>query len=724
MLTNECFGPVNPVKLKKTDILPERVCYDIYAGKEERESTEKKEALLRDALVNQDLLFRWAQIASQIFESDSDSYWNHSGKSWESNFGRNPNYMDLIDCLCHQYNRTSGDDVHKSTGLVLADSLSAVENATGKMAEDLIARKLKGKSFIERATLEPFHDNKDKQTVFYTLAGFRDRYGKTFQFGYTVFGMAFYNFRLKVVSDGTPYNTAIGKYTIEEAIEKGGIPGFTYQNTGSGERVIYPAQNESSMEAVQTVSSSTEISETEANSIANSKEYSFTEAIGLSVELEDILKISKVAIQMQFQATQVINTAYTEEKSVTKTKNSSSSVEVKLPPHTAIAVTQSENNTVTTLEYDCPVLIQFDTAVFSISGTCYDDNAAVHTFSTAGYDQRSFITQFQPSKSGNAGEDASENLYLRYKNYDKIPGYEKVHGATQVKSHNHGMLREELDWSVISGQEAASTSYKRYKEEEEAKTDAPPQLIDMICKNRPMSPAGAMLTESGRSISTTIGNAIALYPLKTIRQQTGSGSYDVGIDDVLYPNNWTVQGYDKGNIPFYGFDRDTGSWILTDKYGVELKDDSLAVIKREPLTNEPFIQGKKEGTVYAKYLIPEGYYTCKDGSEISNKTIQTVFVKIVIHNTELEGRISVSGNVTVKNNTVTNLEKLNTLNVHVYDKAGKEIVVPVVWETEQGCGNGIMILHNRMSVSAAGTYRIRARYESLVSDWVEVIVIE
>lgn len=132
MLTNECFGLANLVKLQKTDILPERLCYDVYEGKDERESTEKKEALLRDALVNQDLLFRWAQVASQIFESDSYSYWNHSGKSWECNFGRNPNYMDLIDCLCHQYDRTSGDGVHKSTGLVLADSLGAVEDATGK----------------------------------------------------------------------------------------------------------------------------------------------------------------------------------------------------------------------------------------------------------------------------------------------------------------------------------------------------------------------------------------------------------------------------------------------------------------------------------------------------------------------------------------------------------------------------------------------------------------
>lgn len=158
--------------------------------------------------------------------------------------------------------------------------------------------------------------------------------------------MAFYNFRLKVVSDGTPYNAAIGNYTIEEAVEKSGIPGFTHQNAGAGERVIYPARNESSEEATQTVRYSTESSETEANSIANSEEYSFTESVGLSIDLENILKLSKRAIQMQFQAAQVISTAYTEEKSVTKTKNTSSSMEVKFPPHTAIEVTQSENNTV------------------------------------------------------------------------------------------------------------------------------------------------------------------------------------------------------------------------------------------------------------------------------------------------------------------------------------------------------------------------------------------
>ncbi len=144
----------------------------------------------------------------------------------------------------------------------------------------------------------------------------------------------------------------------------------------------------------------------------------------------------------------------------------------------------------------------------------------------------------------------------------------------------------------------------------------------------------------------------------------------------------------------------------------------------EPLTNEPFIQGKKSGTVYAKYLIPDNYYICQSGTPITNQNIQTVFVKIKIHDTKLEGSITTSGTVRVKNHTVTNLETLNTLNVHVYDETGKEIIVPVIWEAESGFGNKIMIIHNQMSVSAVGTYHIRARYEDLLSEWTDVVVTE
>lgn len=725
MSNYNCYGPVNPVKLEATGNLPERTCYDFYKNSTSRESTENKDIFLQDALLNEDQLYQWAQLAYQIYNSEPNSCWNFSNKSWENNFGKKANYMDLIDCLCHKYGRTEGDDVHKSTGLVLTNSLSEVERAAGKLAENLINRKLKANQFIDQCNLEPFHDNTKAQTVYYTLAGNRDRYGKTYQYGYNVFGLAFYNFRLKVVNDGVPYNTAIGNRTVEEAAAEGGIPGFTYRNTGSGETFFYPAENRNAVEASQTVTTALSVSETESNSIVNAEEYSFTEMIGMTVELEDILKISKISMEMQFTAGQVISTAYTKEKSVTKTKDNSTSVTVTIPPHTAIMVSQKEDNTIMALRYDCPVMVQFDVAVFSMCGTCYDDNAAVHTFNTAGYDQRSFITMFQPSEAGNAGEDGSENLYMRYKNYATVSGYDKTHSVTQLKSHDSGLLKDQLDWNKILLQPEASTSYKRTGEEEAAATLKPEALIEQLAGFRPMSPTGGLLTESGKSLVSAVNSAIPLYPLRTVRQSTGSSHYDVGIDDNLYPNNWTVMGYDIKNVPFYGFDSTKGHWILQDEKGVELKDDSLACIQYEAFTNEPYIVGKAEGTVYAKYLIKDHYYTCQNGADITNESIQSVFVKIIIHDTKLNGNIKVSGCVNVKINEITNLETLNTLNVHVYDENGTEIIVPVIWEVDGVSGNNITILHNQMLANAVGTYRIRARYEGLTSqDSVEVYVTE
>lgn len=720
-----CYGPVNPIKIAATGTLPERTCYDFYEHSNHRESTDSKEVFFQDALFNKDQLFQWAQIAYQIFQSEPQSYWDHSGKGWEGNFGKSANYMDLIDLLCNKHERSSGDDVHLSTGLSLANSLNEVEQIAGMVTEQLINRKLKANQFINRCNLEPFHDNKESQTIFYSIAGHRDRYGKTFQYGYNVFGLAFYNFRLKVVNDGKPYNTAIGELTVEEAAKKGNIPGFTYKNTGSGITFLYPAENRNSEEASQTVQESQEVSKSESNSIVNSKEYSFTEMVGASVELEDVLKVSKVTLTMQFTAGQVISTAYTEEKSVTKTKNNSSSITVTIPPHTAIVVSQKNDNTVTTLQYDCPVMVQFDVAVFSMCGTCYDDNAAVQSFSTAGYDQRSFITLFQPSKAGNAGEDASENLYMRYTNYAKVTGYDKIHGVTQLKSHYSGLLKDQLNWDKILQQTKASTNYKGTEGKGDEATLAPKLLIEKLTQNRPMSPTGGTLTEIGESIVSKIESALPLYPLYILRQSAGSAKYDVGVNDDLYPNNWIVIGYDKNNIPFYGFDFLKGHWILVDENGTALKDDPLAYIGYDKFTNEPYIRGKSEAVIYAKYLIPENYYTCQEGTVISNKNIQTVFVKITIHDTRLKGTIIVSGSVEVKNNTITNLETLNTINVQVYDDTQTQIVVPIIWEAEEGHEKNITIIHNKMSVHAVGNYRIRARYEDLISDeWIEVHVTE
>lgn len=722
MSTPGKYGEVKPIKLAATGQLPERECYDFYGDKEERGSTQKKDLFLKDALINQDQLFRWAQLAYYIFRSNENSYWDHAGNGWDTDFGSG-HYFDTIDCLCNEHNMQGGDDKYKSTGLTLTTSLDEVEKAAGTMAEELIGRKLKANDFINRATLEPFHGKTDKQTVFYSIVGNRDRYGKTYQFGYTVLGLAFYNFRLKVVSDGNAFNSAIGNMTVEEAIKRGGIAGFTYHEDGTGETLTFPAVNTGTEESSQTATTTVRQSETEANTITNSKEFNFSEMVGVSLMAKDILKVSEATIQMQFTAGQVISTAYTDEHSVTKETGGDSSVTVPLPPHTALVVKQKQGNTVTTLEYDCPVLVQFDVGVFSICGTCYDDNAAVHTFSTKGYDQRSFITLFQASDTGDAGEDASENLYLRSHHYEEVPGYEKSHGVTQGKSHDRGLICSSVDWKKILDEKAetARTGYQRPGEKVAATTSKPEELILLLAKNLPMSPTGGMLTETSRSISSTIGSAIPLYALHRLALLNASLEYHIGIGDKMYPFNWTVSGYDVQNVPFYGFDSSAGEWILVDENGQKITESDIASIGREPLTNTLFIKGNGEGTVYAKYLIPDDFYKCQAGTPITNNTIHTVFVKIMVHPNELQGHISASGSVTCPaDGSAVNLEAADTLQVMVYDEQEREIPVPVLWEAQESAARGITVFNNQMMVSRPGVFHIRAVYENLCSNWVEV----
>lgn len=722
-----CYGPVNPIKLKAVNGLPERTCYDFYEGKNERRSTDDPHQFLLDALTNKDQMLLWAQLAYQIFKSEPETCWNHSNKSWDENFGKNPNNMDLIDCLCHKYDKTKGadGDPHMSTGLVTAGCLDDVEQAAGKLIEQLLKRKLKANDFIKRCPIEALHGKTDKQQVFYTLAAHLDKYGGTQQFCYNVFGLAFYNFRLKVVSDGTtPYNTAIGNREIRDAIKEGGIPGFTYHDAKK-DLHTYSMENRSRLEAAQTATLETSVTETDSNSITNAKEYSYTESLGLDVKVGEILRVCEITVQMGFEASQVIQTAYTQDHEVSDSNSSSSSAEVILPPHTSIMVRKMESGAVTTLEYDCPVMVQFDVAVISMCGTFYDDNAAVQAFSTAGYDQRSYYTLFTSAESGAAGEDAAENLYMRYTKGRTSEGYDKTHGETELKTHKKGKQKDYVDWNVIEKQPAASTSCKRDGESKAVETQKANELPGQIGLLRPMSPTGGKLTEKASKISTIIDDPIPLFPLNTIQLCTGANVYNMGVGDVLYPKNWMVEGYDGDNIPFYGFKSWRGEWILVNEDGEQIKDGTIAEIRTEKLTNNVYIIGKAAGVVYAKYLIPEDFYTCSDGTAITNDSIeQTVFIKIEVHDTRLEGCIKVEGSLNVINGTVTNLEKLNGENVHVYDEIGREITVPVIWRVAPGCGNNIVIRDNLLMASAVGTYRIQAEYESLVSDYLEVHVTE
>lgn len=352
-----------------------------------------------------------------------------------------------------------------------------------------------------------------------------------------------------------------------------------------------------------------------------------------------------------------------------------------LPPQTAVALSQENGNCITSLDYACPVMVQFDVAVFSICGTCYDDNAAVHTFKTAGYEQRSFITQFQQSTAGDAGEDAAENLYFRSVNSAEISGYEESRETTQIKNHKGTDLGNSINWEVIKSHKKADSIVTT--------TQLPQNLINDLVRKRPMSPTGGSLTESGVSISTSVPNPIALYPLRSIEPAGNKHTYNIGVGDKIYPSNWEIMGYNANNIEFYGFDSKNG-----------------------------------EGVVVAKYIIKDNFYSCKEETTITNDTIKTEFVTIKVHNTELKGKVEVKGKLIVTAGKRINLETVEGITVIVTDENECEISVPVLWETKEKEIGDINISCNQMTIINHGTYHIRATYENLVSDWIEVKAIK
>lgn len=84
-----------------------------------------------------------------------------------------------------------------------------------------------------------------------------------------------------------------------------------------------------------------------------------------------VLRVNGITVHLGFEASQVIQTAYTKDHTVFNSKHSSSIAEVILPPHTSIMVRKTANGAVTTLKYDCPVMVQFDVAVEKLTNTIY-----------------------------------------------------------------------------------------------------------------------------------------------------------------------------------------------------------------------------------------------------------------------------------------------------------------------------------------------------------------
>ena len=416
------------------------------------------------------LIGQWASLAEQIYGTHSKyAAFVNAGGGFAKNFTGEENrtrngYADVAYALSQKEpksDRKSGKDNTYWTGLAYAKNLKSVRQQAAEEIASGINRKVSGSSILnstegQDAALKQIDDD-TTQDVLYSLVTCVDRVGSTPRFCYNTFGLAFYDFKLSVIAgEGLEYITKAQKYdSLKEAVN-GQAAGVTYKTNANSNPKLSYYKNESKEEADIGMEFKQSNSLTTSNTLETGKSYSYSEMIGsettLSGEIPLIAEVEQT-LKMEVTCEQALSTAYSETKEYSETSENTISSSMSLPAQTAVGMESSKAVTNVQLGYDCPVAITYKVAVFSLSGTVYDDNMKIQSFSTAGYRQSHFSTIFG-SESEKGGTTAMDNLYNRAVRYTATPNYEQAYGQTYgwTKKRSDGNPAdklEKLEWKDI-----------------------------------------------------------------------------------------------------------------------------------------------------------------------------------------------------------------------------------------------------------------------------------
>lgn len=678
-------------------------------------------AFYKKAIQSNGFFKDWVSIAYNVFESQSDSYWDHAGDGWDGSYGKNGTYIDFVDYMLNAKDRTieeagvAKENVagYVSTGLSVANSLAEVQARAADDIASLPNRKLTGADFLKRHKMESLTDT--GQLVLYSTVTTFDRYGRTEQIGYDSFTIAFYDFQLHVLSNEDVLDA---KTTADTSAVEDGF--------------VALATNEGKGDMQQSVTLANTVSESLSATLSNSETYTFGESIGMTYsygakipvpELPGAEVTSGFSITGNLSYSQAMQTAYSKTESETYSTNKSSTATYTVPAHTKLMAQQTSAQTRVTQTYDCPVGITYKVAIFSMCGTCYDDNAATQSFSTAGYEQRSFVTHFGASTDA---ADAVESLFQRATNHKDDTSYDETYGCTKGTDDDGDVWCTGLNWKNIIDQGVPSSKVSGLK--------GGTTLTYALDDTYPMSSAGGVTSIVQDSVTTTLGTAQPILPIAStyIPWQVDNDwsldrAFELTVGETVPISSYRVKACDKDAVDYYGFVATKGTWKIVDANGKETTSD-VARMVYDSVTGSQILEATGEGRIYVKYFIPENTYYTYDGVASTNANISSPAYGVVVSAEEAEpftGTIELTGSVAATVGEELNLNAVDTLTVAAYDATDKKVKVDLFWEARELEEDGITVTPDGvLTTTQPGTFHVRAYIDDVYSDWVEVVVTE
>lgn len=565
----------------------------------------------------------WANIASSIFKSAGKGIGWNPEKSFDTN---------LVKAFSSENAMTDGNLV--TTGWTVGTTLKSAQD---KMISEFVREysdSVSKSDFLNNAVgdkegFEFFKDTKE-QTVLYNIAtnGTSSAYNRYYQ----AYGIVFYDFKVTpLADDDLEFITAAEGYESLEEAEMNNAPGVKYNDTGSGDPHTSYISNPSASDTVVSAAYSETSSTTVSNYMESTETYTFGQSTEVSTEFEagfPLVGSGKVSVSVGFTAEQAISTAYGTEESLTKETTTETVAEVNLPAHTQIGITQNSGSSEIKLDYDCPVYITYKTAIFGMNAEFYWDSVTGNDiWATTDYDQGSICVSFG-TDSTTGGLTAVDNLYNRAIKFKDMAGFESSYG------NNFGRYEHQGDGDAAEGYSAVN--WNGFIDSKADGSDITTrECVTRLKNNVPLSASGGTMSIKSTSMNTDITGIVPLYNLDHV-QLDGSGVYTIAPGGTVDFGKIATAGFNKHNVPFYGYISDGGEWVLCNADGTQI--DSVDGGTLDDVSNYQVFTGTKTGTYYAKFLIDETLYDKVDAEgKIKNSDLSsTPVVRINVTETGLD----------------------------------------------------------------------------------------
>ena len=438
------------------------------------------------------------------------------------------------------------------------------------------------KTFGENKNFGYYKDDTTEQLTLASAVNVKEQYNGQTTNIYTV-AAYFNNFRISALipsDEGSNYVTEL----INDTVNSRSTTASTVKNLTA-----------TTVTGSQSVSNS--ISASVSNSLNGSETYSksVSKKVGASYKFSEAFSVSG---EVSWSESEAFSTGWGTSDSVTKNKSASYSVSVPMAPYTQVMITQSDTTSVYLTRYNCPITLSYDVTI-----VCYQTgqlgDGILHTKDTQIYVDGEWI-------------DIDRDQVYTFS--DPLNGARGDLDA-RVKSCEswNDMDDQGLRWRYIL--ENAPEQYDLRKA---------PDSVAAARKHVPMSSTGGAYTQTLNVVASEVTGLMPTHPLYRVKIaepgvniHTDEVSYQLydyftakmKVGDFSYANYMNLIGLNRYDVPFYGFSKDNGYWIVTDKEGNELDPaDSPVRLEVDPVSTNWRYTAVKPGTCFLVYRIDEDAY--------------------------------------------------------------------------------------------------------------------